>query len=134
MHKAGLPECLLHSLDPLLALRGGVDFKAVTHARGQTLAEQRQFGRRQCAGLIVSAADDFAEITVDVRVVVDDQDAPIDRAGFLATVSLRGIERQFECERGTGARPALCTDSDPPISLAAKAPLCKPNRGRPSWS
>lgn len=111
--------------DGFLALESGIELEV-----GQ--GGQRLAGRAEEGGLVVGertiagfAAEDFSEVVVDGRAVIDDEDAV---GGFR-----RFHERDAGAARGSSSvnvapwpGPSLCARSEPPSSPATRAPLCRP--------
>src|SRR6202051_3059962 len=74
-----LIQGLLHASDAFLTLKRRIYLKAQTNGRRRTLPQQREFSSGELHGIVNIVADDLAKIAVDVAVVVDDEDSPIDR-------------------------------------------------------
>src|ERR1700722_1741483 len=80
-HRVGsaLIQCLLLSRAPFLTLKRGIYLEAQIDGRRRLLTQQGELGGGELHGVVRVAADDLAKVAVDVAVVVDDQDSPIDR-------------------------------------------------------
>src|ERR1035438_7747089 len=129
-----LRQRLLNHLEPLLALVSGVQLK--NHLIRLVLIEQHRF-HLVCRGLVrIVRTEDIPEVSMDARVVVNDQDATV--------WSKVGAFHDFSCVSGcasgrAGAAtgnsrinsaplpgPSLRAVRVPPISFAALAPLWRP--------
>ena len=126
-HGVGLPAAAAARTisRPFLPLKGGVDLKVPCSRRiGASRRKaplHRHPARRQ---LRVARAENFAEVLVDRGIIVDDEDAVIFgwHGRGLRVHACEVIEAigEFEGESGAVPRPALCTESEPPISRGSQ--------------
>jgi hypothetical protein len=82
-HRIGPPliEGLLDFSDAFLALICRVDLEAAIQGGRRRFAEEREFGRGQAVRVVDVGTEHLAEIGVNCRVVVDDEDASVDAGG-----------------------------------------------------
>src|ERR1039458_3674665 len=131
-----VPERLLHHLQRLLALIGGVQLKTHLIRRRLVVIEEHPFHFFHSGLIGVVRAENLPEVVVDARIVVNDQDAIVWFKVCAFHVFL-WVAGSFSCwadvavgnSRVNSAPlpgPSLWAVRVPPISFAALAPLWRP--------
>src|SRR5947208_7431081 len=119
---------MLYQDDTFLAVLRRVNFKKRSGIRICYFSAQHRRGLIQGSRVDLRAGENLPDVVVNRRIIVDDQDA------MLHTRAPIFISIDFGADNGISSTnvaplpgPSLAAESEPPISLAANAPLCSPN-------